>query len=241
MCDIVQNYKGNKVTSEVTCGAFSAVSKKYKVSVSTVTRHWKIFCSGKETTHKVPGRRRTITDQDIDYIKYRKKMKPSLTSSALHADLMQVSTSNIGPRTVRRALKSYMSEPWTYKKIKPVAAERLTLNNLVYTETYMDLLNRVDPYKLQFMDESGFRLPEVGTPLYGHAPKGQRALEIVRYHSMPNATLHLLAGNVFPPLFYVRVFLIRNTYTGVLNGIPHSKMFTLNNEMSDEKQFDLLL
>ena len=28
MCDIVQNYKGNKVTSEVTCGAFSAVSKK---------------------------------------------------------------------------------------------------------------------------------------------------------------------------------------------------------------------
>ena len=99
-------------------------------------------------------------------------MKPSLTSSALHADLMQVSTSNIGPRTVRRALKSYMSEPWTYKKIKPVAAERLTLNNLVYTETYMDLLNRVDPYKLQFMDESGFRLPEVGTPLYGHAPKG---------------------------------------------------------------------
>ena len=31
MCDIVQNYKGNKVTSEVTRGAFSAVSKKYKV------------------------------------------------------------------------------------------------------------------------------------------------------------------------------------------------------------------
>ena len=27
MCDIVQNYKGNKVTSEVTRGAFSAVSK----------------------------------------------------------------------------------------------------------------------------------------------------------------------------------------------------------------------
>ena len=171
-----------------------------------------------------------------------KKMKPSLTSSALHADLMQVSTSNIAPRTVRRALKSYMSEPWTYKKIKPVAAERLTLNNLVYTETYMDLLNRVDPYKLQFMDESGFRLPEVGTPLYGHAPKGQRALEIVRYHSVPNATLHLLAGNVCSPLFYVSIFLIRNTYTGVFyqpacNGIPNSKMF----EISDEKQFVLLL
>ena len=64
-----------------------------------------------------------------------------------------------------------------------MAVERLTLNNLVYTETYMDLLNSVDPYRLQFMDESGFRLPEVGNPLYGHAPKGQDAVEVTRYHS----------------------------------------------------------
>ena len=86
-------------------------------------------------------------------------MKPSLTSAALHADLMQVSTSNIGPRTIHRAVRSYMSEPWTRKIIKTMAMERLTLNNLVYTETYMNLLNSVDPYRLQFMDESGFRLP----------------------------------------------------------------------------------
>ena len=111
------------------------------------------------TTHKRTGRPRIITDQDIDYIKYRKIMKPSLTSSSLHVDLTQVFTSNVAPRTVRRAVRSYMSEPWTYKRKKPVAAERLTLDNLGYTETYMDLLNRVDPYRLQFMDESGFRLP----------------------------------------------------------------------------------
>ena len=44
------------------------------------------------------------------------------------------------------------------------------------------------------MDESGFKLPEVCNPLYGHAPIGQRAIEVVRYHSRPNVTLHLLAG-----------------------------------------------
>ena len=42
------------------------------------------------------------------------------------------------------------------------------------------------------MDESGFKLPEVCNPLYGHAPIG--AIEVVRYHSRPNVTLHLLAG-----------------------------------------------
>lgn len=51
-----------------------------------------------------------------------------------------------------------------------------------------------DPYILRFMDESGFRLPEVARPLYGHAPRGHRAIEVVRYASTPNATLHLLAG-----------------------------------------------
>ena len=202
--DLEQDYNGNKSTSQVDRGAFSPVANKYKVSVSTVTLHWKRFCFGKEPKQPV-GRHRSVTDQDIDYIKYRKTMKPS---AALHADLMQVSTSNIGPRTVRRAVRSYMSEPWTRKRIKTMAVERLTLNNYVYTETYMDLLNSVDPYKLQFMDESGFRLPEVGNPLYGHAPKGQDAVEVTRYHSIPNATLHLLAGIVccVRAFFFICVF-----------------------------------
>ena len=59
---------------------------------------------------------------------------------------------------------------------------------------------------------------------------------------------HLLAGNVFPLCFimfmYAFFFNQKHLHRGVLsacNGIPHSKMFTLNNEMSDKKQFDLLL
>ena len=47
---------------------------------------------------------------------------------------------------------------------------------------------------LQFTDESGFKSPEVCTPLYGHGPVGHRAIKVVRYHPRPNVTLHLLAG-----------------------------------------------
>ena len=46
--DLEQDYNGNKSTSQVDRGAFSAVANKYKVSVSTVTLHWNRFCFGKE-------------------------------------------------------------------------------------------------------------------------------------------------------------------------------------------------
>ena len=39
--DLEQDYNGNKSTSQVDRGAFSVVANKYKVSVSTVTLHWK--------------------------------------------------------------------------------------------------------------------------------------------------------------------------------------------------------
>ena len=97
------------------------------------------------------------------------------------------------PRTVVTAVHSYLPKQWTYKKIKHVARERITLDNLSYTDTFMQLLHDVDPYRLQFMDESGFKLPEVCNPLYGHAPCGERVIEVVRYHSAPNVTLNLLA------------------------------------------------
>ena len=48
--ELIQNYSGNTTTSEVSRGAFSAVAKKYKVSVSTVTHHWKTYCSGARFT-----------------------------------------------------------------------------------------------------------------------------------------------------------------------------------------------
>lgn len=191
------NYFGNKDTMFVQYGAFSKVAKKFKVSVKTVSNIWREHCYG-ISTRSAGGRQgnanRKLTNQDLDYIEYMKKQKPSYTSSAIHAELVSVSTTDVHPRTIRRAVQKYLSKPYSYKKIKTVAEERLTHDNLVYTETFMAMLSRVDPYRLRFMDESGFRLPEVGRPLYGHAPVGERAVEIVRYHSAPNATLHLLAG-----------------------------------------------
>ena len=195
--ELKENYCGNKDTMFVQYGAFSKAAEKFEVSVKTVSNIWREHCCG-ISTRSAGGRQgimtRKLSSQDLDYIEYMKMQKPSYTSTKIHAELASVSTTVVQPRTIRRAVQKYLSKPYSFKKIKPVAAERFTHDNLVYTETFMEMLSRVDPYRLRFMDESGFCLPEVARPLYGHAQIGERAIEIVRYHSAPNATLHLLAG-----------------------------------------------
>lgn len=195
--ELENNFDGNKETLSVSRGAFVQVSKTFRVSQPTVKAIWNKYCTknmSASINKRSRGRPKKLTNADLDFIEYMKLQKPSATSENIHTELSSVSTTQVVPRTINTAIRSYLPERWTRKKIKYVAKERFTYDNLVYTETYMELLHSVDPYRLQFMDESGFKLPEVCNPLYGHAPRGQRAIEVVRYHSRPNVTLHLLAG-----------------------------------------------
>ena len=59
---------------------------------------------------------------------------------------------------------------------------------------FIDYLHAKDPFKLKFFDECGLKLPFHGKRLYGHAPVGERCIELLRYHSSPNITVNLLAG-----------------------------------------------
>ena len=45
---------------------------------------------------------------------------------------------------------------------------------------------------MKFFDEAGLKIPEVGTRLYGHAPVGERCVELERKCESPNNTLNLL-------------------------------------------------
>lgn len=194
--ELEQKFNGNKQNHSINRGAFSEVSKTFRVSVPAVSSIWTKYCMDTLglDTKKPCGRPKKLTNADLDFIEYMKIQKPSATSDSIHAELTTYSTTLVTPRTINTAVRSYLPKRWTYKKVKHVARERFTYNNLVYTETFMQLLHSVDPFRLQFMDESGFKLPEVCNPLYGHAPIGHRAIEVVRYHSRPNVTLHLLAG-----------------------------------------------
>ncbi len=54
-------------------------------------------------------------------------------------------------------------------------------------------LSSKDPKKI-FFYESGVKTPDIGTRRYGHAPLGERCVEVVRKMESPNITLNLLVS-----------------------------------------------
>ncbi|XP_006815113.1 uncharacterized protein LOC102801000 [Saccoglossus kowalevskii] len=97
--------------------------------------------------------------------------------------------------TICRAVKTaFAGGKWTYKRTTKSAEQRFTLRNLRYTQAYLDTMHNIDPWRLKFMDESGFRVTTTANPNYGHALVGQRCVQFARYDPNPNITLNLLIG-----------------------------------------------
>ena len=86
------------------------------------------------------------------------------------------------------------SREYTRKKITTVANERFTDENMIYTQLFIDDLHRKDPFTLLFFDEASFKILTAFNCTHGHVPKGERCVEISRYHPDPNITLNILVG-----------------------------------------------
>lgn len=83
---------------------------------------------------------------------------------------------------------------YSHKKVSTVAQERFTVDNIAYTQMFIDYLYSKDPFKLKFFDECGLKTSSHGKRLYGHSPVGERCVEFMRYHQSQNITVNLLAG-----------------------------------------------
>ena len=79
---------------------------------------------------------------------------------------------------------------YSRKKISTVAQERFSVENMAYTQMFIDYLHAKDPFKLKFFDECSLKLPFHGKRLYGHAPVGERCIQLFRYHDSPNITVN---------------------------------------------------
>ena len=75
-----------------------------------------------------------------------------------------------------------------------VAQERFTIQNMAYMQMFVDYLYTKDPYTLKYFDECGVKLPANSKIFYGHAPVGERAVEIHRYCETTNTTVNLLCS-----------------------------------------------
>ena len=100
--------------------------------------------------------------------------------------------------------------------IRP-AAEKFTLENVAYCQSYVDFVSAIDPYRVKFFDETGFKLPDCANPKYGHSVRGSPCVEIMRNTQTPNVSLNLLCG--------LNGIMYANTIDGASNTVEFLNFF----------------
>jgi len=191
---------GDRTTYFTLVGTVLSVSKALKVSHATVKKIWNQFCNDFTESRKPTGGDRCskLQPDDLELIEVIKKCKGSTSLKEMYAILEELGGvgGGISISAISRALKSRMQsgKRYTRKKITQVASQRFSYHNLLYTQLFIDYLCAKDPKRLKFFDEAGVKLPDVGTRLYGHAPIGERCVEIVRKAESPNSTINMIVS-----------------------------------------------
>ncbi|XP_068707723.1 paired box protein Pax-1-like [Montipora foliosa] len=104
---------------------------------------------------------------------------------AIHGDCGELSTSTLS-RYITNKLPS--GRNYSRKRFGKCASERFTLENIVYTQLYIDYLKDKDPSSVKFFDESGFQLPDAGHLNFGFSPVVEDCVKILVY-CQPNVEL----------------------------------------------------
>ncbi|MEW8548324.1 MAG: transposase [Candidatus Thiodiazotropha sp.] len=173
-------------------GVYQHVSKQLGIDHHSVKHIWIRFCvtkSYKPLPHS-GGRKGKLQQDHIRFIHYLKRETPSITNAEIKEKLLQFGNVDVSIMAISRVLKKKLG--MTRKVLVRPAAERFTIQNMRYTQAFIDTLSRLDVNKIKFFDESGFSYPEVCNPTRGHSLKGERAIEIKTYTKRPNVTLNLL-------------------------------------------------
>lgn len=197
--DEIVRLGGNAVTQEFP-GTFSSIAKRFSVHDSTVKNVWVNYCENGTLAprRKKGGNPSHLNDGDLELIETLVRNRPTISLNELKEDVELYGNKPNGTSipAISKALKYRMPSGLKYsrKKVNKVATERFTPVNMIYTQLFIDYLHSKDPHKLKFFDEAGLKMPHHGSRYYGHAPVGQRCIEMARYKQSPNITLNLLAG-----------------------------------------------
>lgn len=191
--------KGGDVISGNFPGKFIDVANEFKVCSATVSKLWHQYCTTSDLNPKHGGgNRRGLSDGDLQLIEVLKRQRPSITYSEIMDDLQDfgdLPEGGTSKTAVCEAVKNKLpSGPFTFKKTSKIAQERFTITNMAYTQLFVDYLYQKDPYILKYFDECGIKLPDNGARKYGHAPLGERAIEVCRYGQTANTTVNLMCG-----------------------------------------------
>lgn len=187
-------------------GLRKTASQKFKVCPATITSFWTQYCN--EGCVKVPvqtnrGRKKKLLEEDVEYVRFLKHVRPSMPLTTVRDELLKNSNSieTLGLSTISRTLKEDLN--MTYKRISKINKNRFTPQNMNYTQHYINHINQKDPFTLKFMDEMGIKLAD-GQNNYGHSVKGLPCIELTRYNPHANGTVNAIVG--MSGVKYVKIF-----------------------------------
>ena len=190
---------GNETTGYLTPGSISKVSAKYKLHRNTVSKIWKkywtehTYSPGKQTGWKNQGAK--LKFEDLQYIEFLKTCDSTLPLASVQDKLKEYSNVDVSKPTISRAIKNKLpGGPWSRKKTKNINANRFSAANLQYSQTFINFLWQRNPNSVKFMDEAGIEISTATLSTYGHAPVGERAINITKHCQTPSKTVNLLIG-----------------------------------------------
>lgn len=194
---------GNKDTCAVPTGTYTKISKEYKISDHCVRDLWLHFCS----THSVAakphggGQTKKLSEPDVQYLLALKTEKPTISYSEMRQKLLShsdVPGGNVSLSMISNIVTKNFN--MSFKKVSRPEGERFSADNLRYTQAFIDHMQTLDPNKVLYMDESGYKTTVMHRNR-GHSEVGVRCIEVTKYHPCPHLTLNLLVG-LRGPLFY---------------------------------------
>lgn len=212
--------EGGDVTTGKSPGLFKNVAQHFSVSVSFVSKLWKQCCETGDIAAQWKGGNNPphLGPPELELIECLKTAKPSLP----YAKVIDVLNANCAipggtsKSAIGRAVQTRLnggSLRWTWKRLCRAKQEKFTPENIDYCQYFLTYLSTVDPYKVKFFDEAGFRLPDCARPNYGHSPVNTPCVEVGRHLSSPNVTLNLLMG------------LQGVLYSNTVDGTSHTESF----------------
>ena len=166
---------GGDVSTEYYPGSFRAIGSKYKVSGVTVSNKWNTFSQMGENLPRhsaARGQPIRLREPELDLVQLLIKCRPSRTYKDIKENIEAQSTATALISTIGHAVRDCLPEgKITWKKMMRPAGEKFTPDNIAYCQSYVNFMGTLDPFRVNFFDEAGFKLPDCAIPKYGHSVK----------------------------------------------------------------------
>ena len=179
------------ITGAVSRGGFTYFSKQLGIHKSSVMRIWRRFCATKsvKAAPHCEGRQYvTLKPEHHQYILFLVRETPSISLGDIKQKLNQTCNVQVSKQTI----STFIRKSQTRKRLVRPGRRKIYRQKFNVSQAFVDVLHRTDPNRIKFFNESGFKLPDVCNPRYGHSLKGERAIEVLKYAQTPNVTLNLL-------------------------------------------------